>query len=60
MPGDNIDPIFAAAIQSRDEALINCLIANDTMIGRDGHQVEALPHEELCRLLYQYGRLDKD
>lgn len=52
-----IDPLFAAVIESVEEAILNALVAAETMIGRDGHTLHALPHDRLLALLRRYGRL---
>jgi L-aminopeptidase/D-esterase-like protein len=39
-----LSPVFSAVIESVDEAILNALVCNKTMVGRDGHTVEALPH----------------
>ncbi len=46
-------------VQATDEAIVNALVANQTMTGRDGHTVLALPHEPLREVLARYGRLDE-
>ncbi|MBZ9674438.1 P1 family peptidase [Mesorhizobium sp. ES1-1] len=43
IPDADIDPFFDAVIQSVEEAILNALVANDDMIGRDGNFVPALP-----------------
>jgi len=57
LPNERLDPLFEAVVQATDEAVIDTLIANETMIGRDGHVVPALPHGEVRRLLAGHGRL---
>jgi L-aminopeptidase/D-esterase-like protein len=57
VPNDLLDPIFEATVESVEEAIINALVANQSMTGRDGHHVDALPHDRLCELLRKYGRL---
>jgi D-aminopeptidase len=57
VPDQDLTPLFAAVIQATDEAVINALIANETMTGRDGFTVEALPHEPLRDILRCFGRL---
>jgi D-aminopeptidase len=42
-----IDPMFTAAVQATEEAIINALVAAETMIGIDGRRVEAIPHDRL-------------
>lgn len=43
IPDADIDPFFDAVIQSVEEAILNALVANDDMTGRDGNFVPALP-----------------
>jgi L-aminopeptidase/D-esterase-like protein len=47
----SLDPLFEAVVQATAEAILNSLIANDDMTGRDGHLVPALPRDQLQRLL---------
>ncbi|PYL97033.1 MAG: aminopeptidase [Verrucomicrobia bacterium] len=56
MPNDLMDPLFTATVEATEEAIINALIDNHDMIGRDNHNVEALPHERLQQLLKEYNR----
>jgi len=51
-----INPVFVAAIESTDEAVVNSLLASTTMVGRDGNKIYALPHDRLMQLLHRYGR----
>jgi L-aminopeptidase/D-esterase-like protein len=46
-----IDPLFRAAGNATEEAIINALIAANTMTGVHGNQVHALPHPELVELM---------
>ena len=50
-PNDRLDPIFAAVVQATDEAVVNALVDNQSMTGRDNHHVEALPHDRLREIL---------
>ncbi|MBZ9759101.1 P1 family peptidase [Mesorhizobium sp. ESP6-5] len=43
IPDTDIDPFFDAVIQTVEESILNALIANDDMTGRDGNFVPALP-----------------
>lgn len=54
---DVMDGLFAATIQATEEAIINVLVAAETMTGRDGHKVVALPHDQLRDILKKYNRL---
>ena len=51
VPNDRLDPIFSATVEAVEEAIVNALVDNQTMTGRDGHRVEALPHDRLRELL---------
>jgi L-aminopeptidase/D-esterase-like protein len=57
LPNHALDPLFAAVVQATDEAIIDSLVANQTMTGRDGLTVMALPHDRLRKVLKQHGRL---
>ncbi len=57
VPNDLMDPIFDATVQSVEEAIVNALVNNRDMTGRDGHEVKALPHDRLRDLLQKYHRL---
>jgi len=51
-----ISALFSGTVQATEEAIVNALVAGETMRGRDGHLVEALPHAALKELLSKYGR----
>ena len=57
VPNDLLDPIFEATVQAVEEAIVNALVDNQNMTGRDDHRVEALPHDRLRELLKKYNRL---
>ena len=57
VPNDRLDPIFEATVQAVEEAIVNALVNNQDMTGRDGHRVEALPHDRVRELLKKYNRL---
>ena len=48
--------LFAAVVEAVEEAILNSLVAAETMIGRDQHIAYALPHDELADLLTYYRR----
>ncbi len=52
-----ITPVFEAVVQATEEAIINALVAAETMTGRDDHVIEALPHDRLQEVMRRYGRL---
>jgi L-aminopeptidase/D-esterase-like protein len=43
IPDEDIDPFFEAVVQATEEAILNSMIANTGMTGRDGNFVPALP-----------------
>ena len=57
LPNDQIEPVFAATVQSTEEAIINAMIAAETMTGIENHRVRALPHDGLRAVLKKYNRL---
>ena len=58
LPNDSLDPVFAAVVQATEEAIVNAMIAADSMTGIDGHHVTALPHDQLRAVLKKYNRLN--
>ncbi|HST89569.1 MAG TPA: P1 family peptidase [Ktedonobacterales bacterium] len=48
--------LFAAVVEAVEEAILNSLVAAETMIGRDDHIAYALPRDELAELLTYYHR----
>ncbi len=51
IPNDLMDPLFAGTVQAVEEAIINALVDNHDMTGRDNHKVDALPHDRVRELL---------
>ena len=51
-----IDPLFDATIESTEEAIVNALVAAETMVGRDGVTAHALPHDRLLETMARHGR----
>src|SRR5437868_2775476 len=58
IPNDLMDPLFTGVVQATEEAVVNALVDNQSMTGRDNHRVEALPHDRLRELLRSYKRLE--
>ena len=56
IPNDLMDPIFTGVVQATEEAIVNALVDNHDMVGRDNHQVPALPHDRVRQLLAKYNR----
>jgi D-aminopeptidase len=59
LPNDQIEPVFAATVQATEEAIINAMIAAETMTGIENHKVITLPHEKLREVLKKYNRLSQ-
>jgi L-aminopeptidase/D-esterase-like protein len=57
LPNSWLNPLFLATVQATEEAVVNAMIAANTMTGVDGHTVCALPHERLQEILRKYNRL---
>jgi D-aminopeptidase len=51
-----MDPLFTAAVQATEEAIVNALVAARTMVGINGHRVEAIPHDRLADVMRKYSR----
>jgi D-aminopeptidase len=59
LPNDSLDPIFLATVQATEEAVVNAMVAAETMTGINHHMVMALPHDRLREALKKYNRLTK-
>lgn len=58
LPDHELDPYFAAAVEATEEAVVDSLVAADTVAGRDGNTARALPLDRLAELMAEYGRLE--
>jgi L-aminopeptidase/D-esterase-like protein len=52
-----IGAVFEATVQATEEAIVNALVAAETMTGIDNHRVEAISHAALRQVLRKYNRL---
>jgi D-aminopeptidase len=59
LPNDKIEPVFAATVQATEEAIINAMVAAETMTGIENRRVRALPHDQLRAVLKKYNRLSQ-
>ena len=57
LPNGKMDALFAATVQATEEAILNAMLAAETMTGADGAKVEALPQDRLLMALRKHGRL---
>jgi D-aminopeptidase len=59
LPNDSLDSVFAATVQATEEAIINAMVAAESMTGIENHHVTALPHDQLRAVLKKYNRLNQ-
>ncbi len=52
-----LDPLFEAVVQTVEEAVLDAMICNEDMSGRNGLTVRALPHADLLDILKKAGRI---
>lgn len=57
LPNDLINPLFDATVQAVEEAIINAMVAAETMEGINGNKAYALPHQLVIDLLRKYNRI---
>ena len=57
LPNNRMNPLFDATVQATEEAIVNAMVAAETMTGINGRQVMALPHDRLRAVLKKYNRL---
>ncbi|MCP9270822.1 DmpA family aminopeptidase [Mycolicibacterium arenosum] len=51
LPWGRMDPFYEAAVLAVEEAVLNALVVNEDMVGRDGHRSPRLPLDRVARLL---------
>jgi len=59
LPNGHMGPVMEATVQATEEAIINAMVAAETMVGADNHKVMGLPHDKLRDVLKKYNRLAK-
>jgi D-aminopeptidase len=57
LPNDLINPLFDATVQATEEAIINAMVAAETMEGINGNKAYALPQQKVMELLRKWGRV---
>ncbi len=57
LPNDSMDPLFEATVEATEEAIVNAMVASDTMTGIDSRTVIGLPRDQLVKVLGKYNRL---
>jgi len=58
LPNDQLMPLFEATVQSVEEAIINAMVAAETMEGINRNKAYALPHDLIIDLLKKYKRIE--
>jgi len=51
-----MSPLFMAANEATEEAIINSLFHAQTMTGRAGHTIKSLPIDRVLKIMEEYGR----
>ena len=59
LPNGDLSPFFQATVEATEEAIVNALVAAETMTGINGNTVPALPIDQLRAVLAKYNRLAK-
>ena len=59
LPNDRINPLFWAVAQATEEAILNAMVAAETVTGFNGNKAYALPHDRLKEALRKYNRLQE-
>lgn len=54
----DITPLFNATVEATEEAVLNAVVAGETMTGINGNTVHGLPHDRLIKVLKKYKRYD--
>ena len=57
LPNDLINPLFEATVQATEEAIVNAMVAAETMEGINGNKSYALPHKLVIDILKKYNRI---
>jgi L-aminopeptidase/D-esterase-like protein len=57
LPNDALNPAFEAVVDATSEAILNAMLAAETMTGADGYRVYGLPRDRLLAVLRKYGRI---
>ena len=51
IPWPAMDPIYEAVVEATEEAVLNSLVANEEMVGKNGRRIPAFPRDRVQRLL---------
>jgi D-aminopeptidase len=56
---DRMTPLFEAVIEATEEAIYNSLFAAETVTGKNGRTIEALPVKKVIEILQKYNRVSE-
>jgi L-aminopeptidase/D-esterase-like protein len=56
---DQTMPIFEATVEAVEEAIVNAMMAAETMEGINGNKAYAIPKEKLKKIMRKYNRLNE-
>ncbi len=57
LPHECMDPLYAAVIDGVEEAILNAMVAAETMVGINGNTLYALPHDQVRDVMKRRGQL---
>ena len=57
LPNELMSDLFLATVQATEEAIVNALVAAETMTGINGNRVYAIPHDRLRTVMRKFNRL---
>ena len=57
LPNDSMGALFLATAQAVEEAIVNAMVAAETMVGINGNTIHALPQERVVEILKEYKRI---
>jgi D-aminopeptidase len=58
LAADRLTPLFQAAAEATEEAILNAMTAAETTTGREGRVIHALPLDRLLEVMRKYRRLE--
>jgi L-aminopeptidase/D-esterase-like protein len=59
LPNDRMTPLFRATALAVEEAVVNAMVAAESMTGADGMRILRLPHAGTREILEAHGRLER-
>ena len=51
LPNDMLNPFISASVHATEEAILNAMLAAETLTGINGYTVPALPHDRLAEIV---------